>query len=442
MSEKVVCSEQLTSFTDGFYRPDVFSDGKAPLHFDFPSAADARVYIQDKVDVPARDNEVMFDDRIRMHIFPQDLPDGRFTNVYDMSYRPEMVCAGLRITRSPRSVADFISDFPPAIAAASGAFLFLADVSSGTPRQAALNLALRRYGRAASLPVTDREALIDDGQRFSARMIRAVGEVAIGGNLLSWSGSRTDYDTDTKVFSNGNVVIRHTVIDDMTARKQRIRVLDESSRLTPELPRGSGMVDLGLLADTYGRMQVRATQEDGGMDMFDYDVVLRCAAAAIQGTVDEVRFLSVDSLALDGRVHGALSVGPMLDDPAFENNAINADPSLGSDPPFADVPMVRLAVFEAADGTMHLTLFDGRPESGNFKGVTPREAVKLIREKDEVVWGCFLDPGRTAKLATRTNRTIMTYGNAHYLQWPAEPGGRYVWVPGTGRPVPSAITLE
>jgi hypothetical protein len=68
--------------------------------------------------------------------------------------------------------------------------------------------------------------------------------------------------------------------------------------------------------------------------------------------------------------------------------------------------------------------------------------VSAITSEDEITWGCFLDPGRTAKLVTRRDNVLTGYGNAHYLQWPTYPGGPYTWVPGAGRPVPSVITLR
>jgi hypothetical protein len=128
-----------------------------------------------------------------------------------------------------------------------------------------------------------------------------------------------------------------------------------------------------------------------------------------------------------GPLHGsclpdaAVSAGPFLEAADFAAHPINGDPSLGSRPPFTDRRMARLVLYQDPRGWTHLWLFDGRPGSR---------------------WGCFLDPGQTARICLTGPDGLTSYGNRHYLQWPGNTTGRFTWVPGTGRPVSSIITVR
>ncbi len=104
--------------------------------------------------------------------------------------------------------------------------------------------------------------------------------------------------------------------------------------------------------------------------------------------------------------------------------------------------MARTLAYKTADGMVHIRLFDGRPGSTVFPGVTPAEAKAIISEGAEIVWGCFLDPGQTSKLCVRTLDGVGSYGNSHYLRWPTEEKPGFTWVPRIGRPIASAIALQ
>lgn len=428
-----------------FYQPDVALSLPSPHSASFESPDDAKRHIAGMVDRQAADNEIRLTDsavlRVRSHTFS----DGVFTNVYDLSVGVNDVRASVNVTRGLRGVGSVLAGNENAFAAVSGGFLYLVDKSSGSPRQMALNLALQEAGTLASMPVVDREALIADGDgRLSARVVRAWGELTVNGRGLSWAGSRTNHEADALVFGNGNVGVRHHDNHDPGSRKNRIRALDEDTRFTPPLPVGSELVDVGLIAERGGIMQAQEIRPNGGMDIFAYDSVLRCAGRLMtRGVETDIQIRSVDTLLLDRNYNGAISSGPLLSDSDFARNAVNFDPSLGSDPPFYDVRMVRLAIYATANDRLHVRMFDGRPESALFGGVTPTEAVSIIRDEDgEVVWGTFLDPGRTAKICSKNDSTITSYGNVHYLRWPSTANEPYRWVPGAGRPVPSTITLR
>jgi hypothetical protein len=148
-----------------------------------------------------------------------------------------------------------------------------------------------------------------------------------------------------------------------------------------------------------------------------------------------------------GPLHGsclpdaAVSAGPFLDAADFAAHPINGDPSLGSRAPFTDRRMARLVLYQDPRGRTHLRLFDGRPGSRRFAGVTPAEARDAIAADTGSRWGCFLDPGQTARICLTGPDGLTSYGNRHYLQWPANTTDRFTWVPGTGRPVSSIITV-
>jgi hypothetical protein len=104
--------------------------------------------------------------------------------------------------------------------------------------------------------------------------------------------------------------------------------------------------------------------------------------------------------------------------------------------------MARLVLYEDLDSKTHLRLFDGRPGSPDFRGVTPSEARDAIAADTGYRWGCFLDPGQTAKIWIDENGTLTSYGNRHYLRWPQNDKDNFVWIPDKGRPVSSFITIR
>lgn len=92
-------------------------------------------------------------------------------------------------------------------------------------------------------------------------------------------------------------------------------------------------------------------------------------------------------------------------------------------PPFTDRRMARLVLYQDPRGWTHLRLFDGRPGSRRFGGVTPAEARDAIAADTGSRWGCFLDPGQTARICLNGPDGLTSYGNRHYLQWPGNTTG-------------------
>jgi len=154
-----------------------------------------------------------------------------------------------------------------------------------------------------------------------------------------------------------------------------------------------------------------------------------------------MRVHSIGSTALKGSGISGLSVGPLLNTPDFNAHAINKDASLGAKPPFVERPIARTALFKTEDGNIHFRLYDGRPGSETFSGITPTQLVDAIKSEGDIEWGVFLDGGQTAKIGLRSESGVESLGNTHYLKWPAQEGGKYVWIPEVGRPVGSVIVV-
>lgn len=405
----------------------------------FRTHSEAVSFVTPQVDSPVLYRHEQLSTGISLETSAQDLPDGRFANIYDLSFQQKQATPSIFIPDEPRSVRGHLNRRPRLIAASSGGFFFLADEYSRRPQVAALNLAVAN-GTVRSMPVSDREALVLERGVVSARCLRALGELSVNGRSLSWAGSNTEYTADCYVFGTGNSIIQH-VQNELTGSR---RVLYEPSSYTPRLDTQSDWIDVGFNSATGNQLTGTVESMEGGLDIFAHTLVLRLPKSYVsRDYINTLRIHSVDSFRAH-KSNSAISSGPLLDTDC-EQHPINSDLSLGSKPPFTNRPMARFAIFGTEQETVHLQLFDGRPGSATFSGVTPDEANKIISDRHgRVTWGCFLDPGQTAKLATRSqyDKGTDSYGNMHYVRWPKKQTGKYRWIPEIGRPVGSIITVQ
>jgi hypothetical protein len=274
---------------------------------------------------------------------------------------------------------------------------------------------------------------------LSAAYVRAHGVLALDGVRLTWTGSRTARAADCYVYGNGNAVISHQE-DHVTGG---VRVLDEASRLTPPISPDGKMTDVGFMSAPDGGFRAVAASASGKMDIFSHDLVLRCPAELVEsGRANQVDVLEIDWLRCEDLPDSAVSAGPSLDCPDFTAHPVNHDRSLGSRPPFTGRRMARMVLFADPENRVHLRLFDGRPQSPAFGGITPSEARDAIARDTGYRWGCFLDPGQTAKLWVSSEDGVTGYGNRHYLRWPENRADSFAWVPDEGRAVSSFITVH
>jgi hypothetical protein len=402
----------------------------------FASLREARAFMEAEVDRPVTRQRRTIATGIVLRVFSRALSGGAFTNVYDVSWEPDATTAGIGISARPADIRA-MGQARSALVAASAGFFVLGDKAAALPRQVSLHLAISD-GRIVSLPVADREAVLSRDGTLSAAYIRAEGRLMINGRELTWTGSRTGRPAQCYVYGNGNAVITHQH-DPVTGTA---RVLDEASRLTPAIRPGSQMADVGFIATGDGGFRLAAVSTSGGMDIFSHDAVVRCPAGAAEpGRVSRMDILQVGPLPGHCLPDSAVSAGPCLEVADFAAHPVNHDPALGSLPPFMNRRMARLVLYQDQRSRTHLRLFDGRPESRSFAGVTPAEARDAIAADTGFRWGCFLDPGQTARIWLNRPDGLVSYGNRHYLRWPESPTGRFTWVPGTGRPVPSIITV-
>jgi hypothetical protein len=395
--------------------------------------------MESEIDRPVQEWVARLGEGIELRAAARSVDERGFTNVYDIVCEPGAATARIHVSDRPVEPKT-TEQADGAVATTSAGFFFLTDQASGAPRQASLNLAISD-GRITSLPVVDREAVMSRDGVLSADHVRAEGDFAINGAHATWTGSRTGRIADCYVYGNGNAVITH-LRDQATGTS---RVLDEASRLTPAIPeeeRGH-LIDVGFMAAEDGGFRSVTTSETGGLDIFSHDIVARCPSGHIDiNGENKLDILRIGSIRGDNLPDSAVSVGPSLDTEDFAAHPINHDPSLGSQPPFTERRMARLVLYEDLENKTHLRLFDGRPGSSDFRGVTPSEAKDSIAADTGYRWGCFLDPGQTAKMWVEEQGTPTSYGNRHYLRWPQHDKDGFTWVPDKGRPIPSFITIH
>ena len=401
----------------------------------FRSLPEALRFMETEIDRPASSRVADLGNGFELHVSSRTFSDGGFTNVYDLSWNPSDATATVHVNSRPVKA---IEQAQGALAITSAAFFVLMDETSGLPAQTSLNFVIDQ-GRILSLPVIDREALLCRDGTLSTDHISAEGQLVINGTELTWAGSRTGRTAQSYVYGNGNIVIPRR--KDPT--KGSVRFLDEASRRTPSLSAGDQLVDVGFIATDDGGFRSTAIAAEGGMDIFAYDIVVRCPAQHIDPQGDNrMGITRIGSLSGDALPDFAVTVGPSLNTSDFTAHPINRDLSLGDSPPFVDQRKAQLVLYHDLEGRTHLRLFDGRPGAPLFQGATPTEARDTIAADTGYQWGSFLDGGQTAKMWVIENGTMTSYGNRHYLRWPKHDADDFVWVPDSGRPTPSFITFQ
>lgn len=400
----------------------------------FGSLSEAQSFVKNAVDTPLATSSEFVRPGVSLTQSTLDLGDGRFTNSFDLVFNSNDRQTDIVAFDALTSVYDFTTNAKQYAASASGGFFFLADLASSIPKQLALNLSISQ-GNLRSLPVVDRESVIAGHNSLTVRNLVALGSLILNGHEVEWSGSLTDYDTEIKVYGNGNAIINHHE-DAITGS---VRVLDDNSRYTPEIE-DDEIIDVGFVGRGGNKFIGVIGSTAGGVDIFAHDFVLRCPQRYIESS-SELEIHTIGGLALSRFEGGAFSAGPAVNLADFQNHPINRDASLGSRPPFMDVPLARTVLYKTEDDLTHIRLFDGRPGSSVFPGVTPTEAAAQVLHEGSIEWGCFLDPGQTAKLCVNTGDSTVSYGNRHYLQWPKESNPDFIWVPQLGRPVANVIAL-
>ncbi len=402
----------------------------------FANTQEADSYLAARLDRPVDSASFEVGGAVSLDIRTIFLPDGCFTNAYTLRWCDSRAKSSLIMSDPLQSAREVAAANPNLCAVATGSFFFLADRCDYRPRSLNLNLCVGPEG-VQSLPVVAQEALICRRGALRVEHVQARGVLTLDRQRFTWIGSRAGgvHSADCSVYGNANSIIEHRHHPQLG----RARFFVPESRFTPHLC-DVRWVDVGCRAQPQRSFVVTAVSREGHLDIFQYDLVLRVPpSAGIVGST--VRIQTIGSLTLDASLDGAISVGPSLLHKDLASHPLHREHSLGSYPLLAHKRSARLVFFRCQEGWQHLCLFDGRPGSVDFQGVSLEEAVALVEERG-VVAGCFLDSGNTSKFAVRQQEELVSYGNRHYLQWPARPGEDYLWTPDTGRRTASLLALQ
>lgn len=404
----------------------------------FDSVAEMDTFMATTMDRPIKPRTTTLTGGMRMVAKTRKTGLTTFTNIYDLQWSHQGSLRAVVNCHTPtQSITKTIANEASMAAIVNGGFFYLTDKDRDNPQHVALNFAVEN-NVLLSLPIIDREALIIMNNTMRARVIQAQGVLHIGDRKFRWRGSRTEHSADCTIFNLSNVHVHY--VDD--ARFGTMRQLDSTTRYTPIITVGTPQMDLGIVEQD-GKLVVAAQDWGGSLDLFKYNFVIRCPrASSSENMIGQTVIVdTVDDLKV-ADIQGALTTGPALDAPDFNNHNVNFDLSLCDKPPFIDCRTARLVLLSTQD-TYHLVLFDSRKGSETFAGVTPTEVRDSIREMyGPIVWGCFLDSGLTSKIAVRHAGTIQTFGNRHYTRWPKSSDEKFHWIPDEGRLVGSSIALH
>lgn len=92
--------------------------------YSFETIAEAKQFVQSRVDQPVVSRVEALDDGVSLQAYPLELPDGKFTNVYDVQYRPESVRPEIGLHHPLVSVYEHTGNHSDVKVATVGGFFF------------------------------------------------------------------------------------------------------------------------------------------------------------------------------------------------------------------------------------------------------------------------------------------------------------------------------
>ena len=366
---------------------------------------------------------------------------GRFTNSYELTVDTNRATVGLHSSREGFYLPDLLAD-ATTIAAVSGSFSYISDDFEYEPAEFCLDFCARD-GKTVSLPTIAKPAFIVGRTGVVLRDLDACGTLRIGEHEYPWIGSKvppslTDTDTGSLiVFGAANCRVEYTE----AKRTALLRSVNRDTNRTPADPR---ITDLVVVREG-GRHIVRSIHVGGSADLFEGSFILRGSRALIAGVNlgDEVDIQSIDGLACDNINHG-FSLGPTVASTARGETPPGYDESLGLPPFLPGARYARTLLGMSDDGILRLRVLDGAPLSRTFQGVSCAETAQVL-QADGLDPERFhhLDGGQSSKLAFRRSdgAAPVVLGSMHYLLWPKQDEGAFLWRGREGRLLRSALTV-
>lgn len=354
-----------------------------------------------------------------------DLPDGNFTNVYDVCVRPDSPATiKLLSFPTPKKPTHIFRDEPDAVAIQNATFFKITDdtdpiIKKGPP-DGTLNWCMRD-GKIVGLPAASRPAVFEVDGKLIGREIEARGSVLINGVPFDWVGGQSimhaPKDEWGALYDPRKATVFNAACMAVVKEQDNPHGLRMVEKETYHTPKNADVTALGVMLEKDGVLRVASVKPGGGMGIFDGNFILQVPNSVIASAQIEVGAV-VSPRTLDGielsKVGSALTTGPSVLD--YLNDIgpkpIDNDRSFGQPPPFTDKRYARSIIFKDPHG-IHLRGYDAVPMSTNFKGMTPHEVAKSLPKDTE--WAYFWDGGQSELVAVREkNGQPEFFGNAHY----------------------------
>lgn len=376
-------------------------------------------------------------------MYPLELGDGAFTNVYDFSYDPSFATTVLHSAQTPYYLRRQLMNDTRILAGINGGFYFSANEASSTPSELVFNLCIRN-GKIVSLPVIDMPvAMMTEEGELHVENLGAFGMMQIGDHEITWAGKYSPFSdvSDAAVYTPACATIHY-----ISSPHEEIafRKLDDTPSFI-STPKDKDSVDIALKMNEDGKLVVAYIQQGGGSNI----VTSPCVLHLHQGTTDyhvgdHVEIVHIGNLPIDAHaITSAISIGPEVS--WFASNIGHPFDQLPSlcNQPFQNRRHARSVLLKDSTGRMHLQVFDGKTNSPSFSGITPYEVYQHLSSK-QLQWAYFLDGGKSARLAVRSEKElpVLTLGNNYLKRFFQNPSFPPLWNGYNGRKIPSSILIK
>jgi hypothetical protein len=375
-----------------------------------------------------------------------ELGGGRITNSYELAVDTNRAVVGAYSEPGGCYLPDLLGG--ATIAAISGSFSFISDDADYEPAEFCLDFCARD-GMTVSLPTATKPALVVGRGGVRLGELEARGTLRIGDREYGWIGSKDraaeNPGQDLVVFGAANCRVEYAE----AKRTALLRTVDRPTNRTDAS--AADVVDLVVRRELgRGRRHVvGARYPGGGADLFEGSFVLRGRADLVGGirVGDEVSIQSVGGLDRAGidcaDIESGFSIGPSVAAAARGDALDGYDTSLGLSPFLPGARYARTLISLADDGLLRLRVLDGAPLSRTFQGVSCSETARLV-EADvlDPARVYHLDGGQSSKLAFTREGAPAVFGSMHYLLWPKQDEGAFLWRGTHGRLLRSALRVS